>query len=247
MNILITSASRDFPKTIASVLRESHHVRLTDRVDVSTDLEFERSDLGHDGSTNELVRGLDIIIHSGELSGDMSVSDQLDYHTRCTYNLLWAAWEEKVTSFIYLSSLSIMGQYDHDLAVTETWRPMPSIDPSQLCYHLGEYVCKEFAREHRVEIACLRLGDIIYKDDVNDGNTSVLHVNDAVHAVDRCIKTDLSPIGDNGLYSTYRQLGQPYRTLSYWNIFHIQSPVPNARFLTDRAKQTLGFKPSYEG
>ena len=55
--------------------------------------------------------------------------------------------EEGVPRLVYLSSLSQVNRYDAALAVTEQWRPKPSSSKSDLCFHLGEFVCREFARE----------------------------------------------------------------------------------------------------
>ena len=68
MNILITGAASELAQALASHLSENHQIRLTDIVDIKTDFEFVRSDLGHDDATNELVRGMDSIIHLAETS-----------------------------------------------------------------------------------------------------------------------------------------------------------------------------------
>ena len=55
MRVLITSAALELPRELATSLGSNHQVRLTDRSDVSTDLEFIQCDLGHDQTTNGLV------------------------------------------------------------------------------------------------------------------------------------------------------------------------------------------------
>ena len=127
MRILITAASSRLSHELAGALAKSHEVVLTDRRQVSTQYSFTRSDLGHDQSTNELVRGMDAIIHPGEVAAGDRVSDQLDYLMRCTYNLLWAASEESVPRLIYLSTLRVMDRYDEEFVVTEQWRPVPQL------------------------------------------------------------------------------------------------------------------------
>ena len=209
MRVLITSAASPWPRELAALLSGSHDVRLTDQTEVSSDLEFVRSDLGHEAPTNDLVRGMDAIVHPGDVDPAASVSDQLDFQMRCSYNLLWAAAEEGVSRFVYLSSLHLMDKYDEGLAVTERWRPVPTVDVPVLCYHLGEYVCREFAREGKADVVVLRLGDITANGSPAQ-SSSALYVDDAVQAVDRALTADLSG----------------------WNIFHIQSAVPNARFPT---------------
>ena len=205
----MTAVSLPLIGELATALVGSHQVRLTDTKEVSTGGEFLRSALSHDPSTNDLVRGMDAIIHSGEADPSASESGQLDYHMRCTYNLLWAAREEKVPRLIYLSSLRQMEKYDEDLAVTERWRPVPAADAPSLCYHLGEYVCREFAREFKIEVVCLRLGEVTPVGSPAP-STSALYLDDAIDAVEKAL--------------TYEATG--------WDIFHIQSAVPNARYLS---------------
>ncbi len=223
MKILITAAASRLSRELAASLSDGHDVVLTDRKEVSTGRSFTRSDLGHDEATNDLVKGVEAIVHSGTVGVGASVSDHLDAAMRCTYNLMYAAAEEGVPRFIYLSSLRVLDRYDEDMVVTETWRPIPSTDAHVLCYHLGEYVCREFAREQKLDVVCLRLGELAWDTDQGGAAaTSALHPHDAIQAVERALTAEVSG----------------------WNIFHIQSAVPNARYLTEAAEGTLGYAPA---
>ena len=226
MNILITGASTRISNLIAAALAGQHSVTLTDRVPSPGLDNFVLCDLGHDASTNDLVRGMDVVIHSGQVDTGLPVSEQLDGGMRCVYNLVRAAAEEGVPRVVFLSSLSMMGRYDDDYVVTERWLPSPTIETDVLCFHLGEFICREFAREQRIEVVCLRLGDIVS----NEGSplsTSALFPEDAVQAVERALTADIS----EG-YADSR---------SYWAVFHIQSDVPDQRFLTMTAEKGLGY------
>ena len=81
---------------------------------------------------------------------------QIDFFTRCTYNLLTAASDETVPLIIMLSTLEVMTGYDPGLTVTETWRPRPSAAPRVLGKHLGEFTVREFARDAKAAAAALR-------------------------------------------------------------------------------------------
>ena len=229
MNILITGASTRIARLLADVFGESHSVTVSDRVAVPDSDNFVLCDLDHDEATNELVRGMDVVIHPGQVDAGRPVSEQLDGGTRCVYNLARAAAEEGVPRLIFLSSLSVMGRYDEGYAVTERWLPAPTTETDVLCFHLGEFICREFAREHKIEVLCLRLGDIADEGE-SPASTSDLHPSDAVQAVDKALTADIS----EG-YADSR---------SYWAVFHIQSDVPNRRFLTATAETRLGFRPS---
>lgn len=227
MNILITSAASRLAQELAASLSKTHQVRLTDRRDVQTVHKFVRSDLGHDPATNDLVRGMDAVVHWGEPDANVSVSDRLDAAMRCIYNLLWAAVEEGVPRFVYLSSLRILDKYGEDLDVTARWRPVPTTEPTDLCYHLGEHVCREFAREKGTSVVCLRLGDLVWDDQAGAISTSALYPDDATQAVEKALTVEVTP--------NWRS------TSNTWNVFHIQSSVPGQRYLAKTAQEALGY------
>jgi nucleoside-diphosphate-sugar epimerase len=232
MKVLITNGGSPLSQELASALGDGHEVTLTAREQVQTSAKFVQSDLGHDQTTNALVKGVDAIVHSGDTDPKASVSNRLDVAMRCTYNLLWAAVEERVPRVIFLSSLGLLDGYDEDLAVTERWRPVPPTDPALLSFHLGEYVCREFARERRISVTCLRLGTLIW--DSNSGgaiSSQALYPDDATQAVERAMSAEVP----SGTWTTAART---------WNVFHIQSSVPDARYLTSAAQDGLGYSPS---
>ena len=234
MKVLITAAGSGLSRQLADSLGSDHEVLLTDREDVSTGHAFVRSDLNHTQPTNDMVRGVDVIVHSGAIDPRDSISDQLDYQMRCTYNLLWAAWQEGVPRFVYLSSLKQVDGYDPSYAVTESWKPTPTLEPSVLCMHLGEIVCREFAREKKTEVTILRLGEITAVSDANP-STLALYEDDALEAIRLSLTSDHS---------------------GWLDIFHIQSDVPDARFLSGQSWRSaddvaqvvsLGYTPRKRG
>ena len=218
MNVLITGGAGELAQELALHLSKDHQIRLTDIIDVQTDFEFVKSDLGHDEKTNELVRGMDAIIHLAELPPGLSdeplESDRMtiDFLTRCTYNLMWAALEENVKRAIYASTLKLFDKYDDDLTVNENWRPLPSTDACVLGKHLGEFTCKEFARTAHINIICLRLGKVVRADEVKDEpfDPAWVEIRDVVHAFDCALNAD--PPGLN----------------CEWSVFHIEAELPRA-------------------
>jgi uronate dehydrogenase len=237
LRVLVTNGATRLSRTVASALSGEHDVRLTARVqleDAPSGLEVVHSDLGHEEATNDLVRGMDAIVHSGEPDPSASVSDQLDAAMRCTYNLLTAAFEEGVRRLVYLSSLSVMRGYPENHTVTERWRPRPGTDVSALCYHFGEYVCREFGRAAKVDTVCLRIGDLA-EGDGTPVSTSALYPSDLVQAVRKALA--LSTAEKEPVYR--ETVLRPT-----WSVFHIQSVVPNARYILNTAEEFLGYSPS---
>ena len=238
VRILITGGAFQLSQRLAAALAGAHNVVLTGRSELTVETagyEFVQSDLGHDDATNDLVRGMDVIIHSGQSDQNAGDSDRLDVAMRCTYNLLMAAAEEGVPRVIYLSSLRILDQYDENMTVTERWRPVPTTDLSDMCYHLGEFVCREFGRERKAGVVCLRLGDLVWDGgELGGATSSALYFREAVQAVEKALTVRKSGLGP----SRAQVLGEPG-----WNIFHIQSSVPDARFMTGAARDHLGYEP----
>ena len=231
MNILITSAGSELARNVAGALAEEHTLRSTELYPVeNVEGSFVQSELGHDESTNALVRGMDTIIHIAEIPPDLlAEADQpdnyaIDYQTRCTYNLLMAASEEGVKHAIYASTLRLFEQHGEDWTVTESWCPRPSVDSFVLSKHLGEFTCREFGREGKLNVTCLRLGNLVTADATAtvEPDSMWLEMNDAVTAFQGALES-----------------------FAPWRIFHIQSEFPGSRFLIGKAKGHLQFDPQF--
>jgi len=225
MRILITSAASPLAQTLAAALQTQHEIRLTERAPLANQPLLAVSALGHDLSTNLLVRGLDAIVHVAEPLPTDSEFQQIDYLTRCTYNLYLAAAAEGVKRIVFLSTLALMTGYEPTYTVGERWRPLPTTDTPVLTKHLGEFVSREFAREHKLEVVVLRLGKVVRHEQVAGQPFDPLWVDeqDVAQAVNRALTAE------TGL----------------WSIFHIQSAAPQARFSIATAKRILNYAPAY--
>ena len=232
MNILITSAASDLAQGLANALSDEHQIRLTDLIDVETEFEFVCCDFGHDEATNKLVQGIDAIVHIAQIPPSLLAESnqpenlEIDFQTRCTYNLLMAASEENVPRAIYASTLHLFDSHDEDWTVTEIWRPRPTTNMPILSQSLGEFTCREFAREGRMNVACLRLGTLVTAEAAANQpfDSMWLEMNDAIHAFESALNT-----------SGGRR----------WEIYHIQSEFPNPRFFIRKAKESLKFNPQF--
>ena len=173
MKLLITSAANPLAQFLGQQLAANHTVRFSERAPVDLPpvlaetpfaVEFAHSPLGHDMGTNLLVRNMDAIIHVAEPLVTDNEYNKIDILTRCTYNLLTAAAEEGVSRLLLISTLGLMADYDPAYRVSERWRPRPNTDPYVLSKHLAEFTAREFAREQKVNVTVLRLGQIVYPD-----------------------------------------------------------------------------------
>lgn len=230
MDILITGAASLLGKALAERLSasSSHRLRLTDRTRLRTRFDFRQSKLGHGAATDDLVEGVDTIVHNpdpGKASAP-SPADWLDACTRCTYNLFAAAAEAGVRRVIYLSSLDLFLPYDEDMAVTENWRPRPTTDPAVMAPYLGEFIAEEFCQEGDFSLVCLRLGHVVERREVEGQpyDPLWLDVEDAAAAIAAALDADLRR----------------------FEILHLQSVSPRSRFGVERARRSLGFEPAVD-
>ena len=202
---------------------DDHDVLLTDLPGNEGEGDISYSDLGHDEATNELMDGVNALVHIGFKGQSGDATSLIDYHTRRTYNLLQAAADSGVERCLYISTLRLLDDYDEILTVTERWRSLPPAeDPVLLSCHLGEIVCKEFARDRLIRIATIRLGFPIVeggRDAIGSGESAAVSSEDACLVVGRALTAEIPP----------------------WQDIHVQSPLPNQRFLMKGAQSLLKF------
>jgi nucleoside-diphosphate-sugar epimerase len=181
--------------------------------------------LGHDESTDKLVAGADALVVFGYNKEQSDPSAMIDHSTRQLYNLLHAASEAGAKRCIYVSSLELFADYEENLTVTEVWRSLPPTDnvPLLAC-HLGEIVCKEYARDRKLQVASIRLGFPVIQGNrskaAGSGEAAAVAGDDAVLSISSALTSD--------------KLGQ-------WQDIHVQSPVPHQRYLMHAAGKLLSF------
>jgi len=232
--VLVTSAHSELARVIAAELSGNYQVRLTAPLHVEAAYEFVRSDLNHDEPTNRVVRGMDAVVHVAEPPPDVGDAERLDYRTRCTYNLLQSAVKEDVWSIVYLSSLPMMDGYDKSFQVDEDWRPLPTPASGALSDYLGEFTCREFTREGRLNVIVLRLGNVTSAEALGEeaSNSAWVDPRDVAQATS-CALTKL--------------LAERVTIGGGWSVFHVLSHSPRSRFPIGKANRILGYRPSFGG
>ncbi len=152
MNLLLTTAS-PLAQPLVDSLATAHAVHQAN------------PPFSHDEATDALVANMDAIVH---LVAPLALDDErtaIDFATRQTYNLLRSLSQNEgseagVPRVVLLSTLELMDAYDPAYRVDERFRPLPTTEPHLLAAHLAEYTTREFAREHKLAVAVLRVGDI---------------------------------------------------------------------------------------
>ena len=171
-------------------------------------------------------------MHVAEPLPGETEKQQLDRLACGTHNLLWAALAERVPRLIFLSTLELMTAYDPNFTVSESWRPRPTCDALVLSKHLGEFTCREFAREGKISIVVLRLGKVVRIEDVTGKPFDPLWVEER----------DVAQAVTAALTATFPD---NYARLSEWTIFHIGADGPRARFSVGGAKGELAYHPQF--
>lgn len=198
------------------------------------------AELNHDDTTDKLSEGANALVIFGypEESGDPSFL--IDRNTRRIYNLLHAVSEAGATRCVYVSSLMLFSDYEENLTVTEQWRSLPpSSDPALLACHLGEIVCKEFARDRRIEVANLRIGFPIVDGDKTkaekSGETAAVASTEVTDAIVNIL--GLKSLTNSDRWTLSKRM--PY-IQNIWRDIHLQSKITNQRYLTHVADEMFG-------
>jgi nucleoside-diphosphate-sugar epimerase len=229
---LVTSAQTSLAQSLADELATGYRVRLTGQSTTQTQYEFISGVPDDRNRAAELVRGMDCIVHVAEPPAGATEGEQIDCRTRWTYNLLQAAGQGQVRLVVYLSSVKLLAAYPPGFTPGEEWRPLPGADAELLSHYLGEFTCREFAREGRFPVVVLRLGTVIRAEEVQGRDFDPLWVDrrDAAQAVRGTLEAGLAKQGP---------------ALPAWSVFHILSDSPGARFSVAAAKRLIGYRPRF--
>ena len=214
MNVLITSAVSRLGRLIVEGLGDSHTLRLSDDPGRAKAADVVSCDLGHDETTDQLCEGIDTIVHVCEPEG-LSDGEVIDYHSRKTYNLLTAATGAGVGHVVLVSSLRLFDDSSAEYEIDEQWAPSVTSDLESLRHHIGEFVCREFARANCYPVTCLRFGEVVTGGDPPEDAVTAGVLVDAVSAA-----VERRPSG--------------------WSIFHVVSA--GTHFLTGKAEERLGIQ-----
>ena len=229
--LLITSGEHPLAGMLADSLSGSYEVLLTSRNAIESKHPSRQCELDHEEPTDQLVAGVDAIVHVAEPLPDDDLHQQIDHCTRRTYNSLLAAAKAGVRKAVYLSTLEVMTAYGPEFVVDERWQPRPQLTGPTLPKHLGEYTCREFARVGKLPVVSLRLGKVVPSDQVSSDPMAVTE-EDVAQAVRRALVMEVEDTGSS---------------LARWAVLHISSGSPAARFDSNRANRVLGYEPAHNG
>ena len=121
-------------------------------------IEFIEGDIRDIKTCQKVTDGVDFVLHQAALpSVPRSIEDPLlasDINIRGTLNLLCAARDEGVKTFVFASSSSVYGD-DPRLPKTEEMTPAP-LSPYAVTKSVGEMYCQVFSQIYGLPTVCLR-------------------------------------------------------------------------------------------
>ena len=239
MKILITGAASTLAKEIITALGAGHQLRLMDEVAVEPqeNVEAFQGSLMNQDDVWTAVRGMDAILHTGEPPPNLSEEEQardqqlLDLATRGTHQLFKAGVEAGIKKFVYGGTLDIFRSYSDEVYISELWKPLPDPDMPEMSRYLGEHTAREFARDFLVTVTGLRLGKLVYEEEVAGQTPNLLWLDyrDAAQAFSHTLTRDASD--------------QAWWT-ARWAMYHLCADIPNPKYLINQARG-MGYQPTH--
>ncbi len=222
-NILISSSSTKIGKILSKSL-SNHNLKF-----------IEENSLNYKDTKelNNIFQNIDIYFHIGYKGTGLNKNEDLiDFHTRKTYDLLYAAGEENVERIFSISTLNLFLDIESNLTVTENWElSFPVDDIDILCANLSEKVCKEFARDQVFEVINLRLGEI---DENSDYRLSESKLSKSIEKfIEYDFYSEQSKL-TRGPFNSARKKGPN------WINYHLQDTFEGQRFLTNKIDNFIG-------
>ena len=157
----------------------------------------------------------------------------IDYHTRITYDILFAAGKENVEKVFAISTLDLFKNYESNLTITENWEVnYPASEIDLLCANLAENVCKEFARDRVFEVVNLRLGNIDNKDNTYLSEETLKNKFLQLINFDN-EEFERAKTAQNEQFVSARKKG------ANWINLHLQDSFDNQKYLTKKIEDLL--------
>tara|TARA_B110000438_G_scaffold48244_1_gene48590 strand:- start:5004 stop:5705 length:702 start_codon:yes stop_codon:yes gene_type:complete len=225
-NILISSQNSKVSKIFAECLK-GHNITYFE----ITDLDFSSSN-----SLEKKFSNIDLYIHMGyEGFTNKDPMKMIDYHTRLTYDLLFAAGRKNVPRVFSISSLELFENYESNLTITENWETDFSVKRIELlCAQLSENVCKEFARDKVFEVINLRIGNLFIKDNSYLSKSTLK--NNILNLLEFDFAAQEKKNSENVAFISARKTGPN------WLNLHLQDSFKGQKYLTTKIENLFNNK-----
>ena len=161
MRVAVIGADRPWGALLAAGLGSGFEVAAIGGEETSGLAGYRQADLLQRESLDPALAGAEAIIHAAasEPAGDHGQA-LLDSAARGTYVALTAACAAGIGKAVLLSRLDLVRDYPEEFLVDPQWNALPRAEAGSLAPHMAELVGREIARTGRIEVRCLRLGDL---------------------------------------------------------------------------------------
>jgi uronate dehydrogenase len=162
-NILVTGAAGDVGTRLRKLLKGIYlRIRWSDKhtpAHLAPDEEFIPADLANYSQVENILIGIDGIVHLGGFSVEGPWNAILDAKIIGCYNIFQAAYSAGVKRVVFASSNDAVGFYPREkkIGVDVTVRPDSRYGVSKA---FGEALGAFYADKHGLRVTCLRIGNI---------------------------------------------------------------------------------------
>ena len=191
MRVVGSGADGPLGVLLSRALASDHAVTgIGQQVEAGGDLgesRYRQADLRVPDAVRESLVEAEVIVHAQPHAQPPAAEEDpdgiewLDLVARGTYVLTTAACDVGIGRIVLISQLKLMEDYAEDLAVRSFWLPLPKADVPGLAPYTAELVCREISRTGRIEVTCLRFGEL----DAAEGTSSDDAVKEVADAIQR--------------------------------------------------------------
>lgn len=166
----ITGAAGLIGSELAKRLTKKHKVKCFDNLssgkieNLPVNRIFYEEDIRNYGQVHGLIQGADTVFHLAAHTNSRAgiANPQLDYENQLigTENILKAMVDWGIKKLIYTSTCGVYGD-DAVKPVSETHSPLVPICPYAQCKLISEWMIRDYANRHNIQVWILRLGNIV--------------------------------------------------------------------------------------
>ena len=174
MRVTVIGANRPLGALLASGLREGFEVAAIGAGEVADIEGYGQVDLLERTAMDAVLADAEAVVYTAAFDPE-TVDEQtlLDEAARGVYVALTAAVEVGVRRMVLVSRLDLVRDYPEEYVVNAQWNPLPRAEAVSLAPMMAEMVGREIARMGKVEVCCLRLGEIDAETTVDDALEAV--------------------------------------------------------------------------
>jgi NAD dependent epimerase/dehydratase family len=231
MKVLLLGANGYLGPHVVNALESGHELRITDirPPREKTRHEYMYVDISSIEQVRKAARGMDAIVNLSVLRSDRKLA--FDVNTRGCYNMMLAAVEQNIRRVINTGPhLVVSGPPSErfDFRVGPDQPPQPGTHLYGLSKSLGQEICRVFAQHHDVYVQEYLFFSLLDAGKLTPG-------------------TDATPFsvswGDAGAVFRLGLEIDLAKLPSRCEIFFVFSDMPHGKFINEKAKRVLDFRP----